>query len=233
MKYEFENSKLRIVLDELGEEYKNILIQNILSEKNEVDIESISVSDIIKIDSEFKESLYNKTRRKKYNRTYNLVVSIGLMYALLGVMLLLISAFEHEMNDNPYTLMAIVFVFIGFMISLCAGVLKSFFSIKDKNRKKETQMEYEIEIVNNLRVIEDLMYKLTPNENRDSIESMSNYMVIANFISREELMIVDNLSWYRNLIVHKYFGKKPIPLDEMKVIVEKSNKIIKKLKTII
>lgn len=50
MKYNVSNDRIRIILDELGEEYKELLVERLLSEMDEVDVDRINPADLMQLD---------------------------------------------------------------------------------------------------------------------------------------------------------------------------------------
>ena len=67
MKYRINDSKIKNIVDELGEEYKDLLIKIVLEGNNEVDVDNLLVSDLIKTDIQIKERLRSQNRQRKRN----------------------------------------------------------------------------------------------------------------------------------------------------------------------
>ena len=65
MKYRINDSKIKNIVDELGEEYKDLLIKIVLEGNNEVDVDNLLVSDLIKTDIQIKERLMSQNRQRK------------------------------------------------------------------------------------------------------------------------------------------------------------------------
>lgn len=57
MKYNISDYKLKVIVDELGEEYKDLLIERILGDMHENDADLINPSDLIRLDVATKSNL--------------------------------------------------------------------------------------------------------------------------------------------------------------------------------
>lgn len=56
LKYNISNKKLKLIIDELGEEYKDMLITKTLSESGELDVDEITPSELMRLDVETKNN---------------------------------------------------------------------------------------------------------------------------------------------------------------------------------
>jgi len=232
MKYQITNRKLNVILDELAEEYKDLLVEATLSQKNEIDIDNISISDLTKIDIETKERLKNRSKNYKISRISYLVSMIGLIYSLIGLMLMLVSGTESNFYNDPLSSVAIVCVFIGFVIAIFGMMIKLIFNNKKIRANNKLSLDYEIQLINKWRIIESLIYQITPQNDRLSLRSMINNLEQSKFISKEDIRTLNILMHYRNLILHNSPGNIELT-DEIKDVLEESQELIEKLSEII
>ena len=72
MKYNIESQKVKNVIDELGEEYKDMLIEKVLSDNSEYDVDQINLPELLRYDSKSKEILSTDTSKEKRNRFFAL-----------------------------------------------------------------------------------------------------------------------------------------------------------------
>ena len=76
------NEKIQKYLDELSEEYKELLFKALLERSKSID--DISASDLLRLDSEIKKPLIENNQRQKKKRT-TLLLS-GLLYIFLSIL---------------------------------------------------------------------------------------------------------------------------------------------------
>ena len=232
MKYQISNKKVNIILDELAEEYKNLLIETALNQNQEFDVENISISDITKIDIETKERLKNRSRNNRINRISHLISSLGLVYSLFGLMLIMVSEAGNDFTDNPLSSVAIICVFLGFIIAIVGLMTKMLLNNKKSKISKKSIMDYEIQIINKWRIIEGIIYQTTPNNDKLSLRSMINNLEQSKIISKEDVKLLNSLMFYRNKILHNAPGEVKYN-DEIKTILDDAQELIEKLSKII
>lgn len=125
----YDDNKINKCLDEFSLEYRELLFQQLLTES--LDIDDLSVSELIRIDNDVKDYLRNRSRRKKENRLRR----IGLLYVLMGVFMFFMGqtliqnvAQDAEAEMQLVSLISLVVSFAGVIISL----LPEFFAPKKK-----------------------------------------------------------------------------------------------------
>ena len=59
MKYNISDYRLKVIVDELGEEYKDLLIESILGDMHENDADLINPSDLIRLDVATKSNAFH------------------------------------------------------------------------------------------------------------------------------------------------------------------------------
>ena len=98
MKYNISDYKLKVIVDELGEEYKDLLIERILGDMHENDADLINPSDLIRLDVTTKSNLRIDKRVQRKNRMLSMISLLGIIYALFGLMLMMWSKVELLFN---------------------------------------------------------------------------------------------------------------------------------------
>lgn len=232
MKYQISNKKVNIILDELADEYKNLLIETALNQKQEFDVENITISDITKIDIETKERLKNRNRNNRVNRISQLISLLGIIYSLFGLMLIIISEVGNNFFDSSLSSVAVIFVFLGFIITVMGLMTKMLLNNKRSKIRQKVTMDYEIQIINKWRIIEGIICQITPNNDKLSLRSMINNLEQSRIISKEDLKILNSLMSYRNKILHNAPGKIEYN-DEIKILLENAQELIDKLSRIV
>ena len=124
LKYNISNEKLKLIVDELGEEYKDMLIAKTLSNLDELDIDEISPSELIRLDVEIKKRLNIDKAESKRNRILSLISLVGVLYAMLGLFLMIFKELDRYMIENPANMIAILCIFIGLLTSIMAIFMK-------------------------------------------------------------------------------------------------------------
>ncbi len=231
MKYQISNKKVNYILDELADEYKNLLIETALNQRQELDVENISISDITKIDIETKERLKNRSRNNRINRISQLISSLGLIYSLFGLMLIMVSEAGSDLTDNPLSTIAIICVFLGFIIAI-VGLMTKMLLNKKSQISKKTIMDYEIQIINKWRIVEGIIYQISPQNDKLSLRSMLNNLEQSKIISKEDAKLLNSLMHYRNRILHNPPGEVKYN-DEIKNLLDDVQELIDKLSTIL
>lgn len=232
MKYNISNEKLKLIVDELGEEYKDMLIAKTLSNLDEIDVDEIIPSELIRLDVEIKNRLSIGKADYKRNRILSLVSLLGLLYAMLGVFFMIFNQLDSFMfANNPTDMIAILCTFIGLFTSLMAIFMK-FFPVK-QHSKSSTHSLSQFEIVSKWKELEAIMIQLTPIESQSTLKNMINYLEELNIINSMDCIYIRELLNYRNLLVHSTNEKEIISIKQSKELVRKADDIIKKLKKLI
>lgn len=232
MKYQITNKKFNTILEELAEEYKDFLIEATLNEKNEIDLENISISDLTKIDIAIKEQLKNRNRENRINRICHSISLLGIIYSLFGFMLIMISEAGSRLTDNPLSSMAIICVFLGCIIAIIGILTKVLLSIRKSQIDKRTIMDYEIQIINKWRIVEGIIYQISPQNDKLSLRSMLNNLEQTKIISKDDLKTLNSLMHYRNKILH-HSPREIEYSEEIKIILDDTQELINRLSKII
>jgi len=219
------------MLDELADEYKNLLIEVALNQKQEFDIDNINISEITKIDVEIKERLKNRSRNNKINRLSRLISSLGLVYSLFGLMLIMISEMNTSLENNPLSTVAIICVFLGFIIAIVGLMTKMLLTSKKSSIYKKDVLDYEIQAINKWRTLEGIIYEMFPQNDKLSLRTMLSNLEQTKIISKEDFKTLNSLMSCRNKILHSSPGT--VEYDEIKPLLSKADNLIEKLSKMI
>lgn len=231
MKYNISNEKLKLIIDELGEEYKDMLVTKTLSNSNEVDVDEIVLSELIKIDIEVKKRLNGDKAEYRRNRTLTLVSLVGLMYAMIGVIMMMFDEIDKYMFESTTNMIAILCTVIGLFISMMSIFMKSFPSRLHGNSTNNSLSHYEI--LNKWKEIEAMIIQLTPEEKQSTLKKMMDYLEEIKILNAEDRLNINLLLNYRNRLVHSSYEKGELSSKESKELIKKADEIIQKLKLLI
>lgn len=233
MKYNISDYRLKVIVDELGEEYKDLLIERILDDMREIDADQINPSDLIRLDVSTKSSLRNNRKTQQKNRMLSMVSLLGVTYAILGLMLLLWSEFQDAMRYNTTMMMAVVLIFIGLFVVLFSLLFKSMVRMRPQNYRGPRHTVSSYEVVNKWKEIEALIHQLTPEENVLSLASMLSNLKETKIISDKDIETINRLLSIRNQVVHEQDKIINLSQSELRSIFIEANKIISKMKKIV
>ena len=231
MKYNISNEKLKMIVDELGEEYKDMIITKSLSNSKEIDVDEIVPSDLIRIDLEVKSSLTMDEHEYKRKRIYTLSSMVGVMYAIMGLFLLIYKELDNYMFEEPTTLISIMCIFIGLIISLMASFMKIYPRRRRYSFSVNNTSHYEI--ISKWKELEALIIQLTPEEKQGTLKEMIGYLKETNIINSDDTLMIREILNYRNRIVHSSIEDDKPSLEYTRQLLKKTNEIIQKLKKII
>lgn len=231
LKYNISNKKLKLIIDELGEEYKDMLITKTLSESGELDVDEITPSELMRLDVETKKQLNVDKTEYKRNRTLTLISLLGVMYAMLGVFFMIVGQIDSYMFDNPTNMIAILCTFIGLFISLMAIFMKAYPIKRYSKANLKSSLQYEI--ISKWKELEAIMVQLTPVEKQSTLKEMIDYLNDLNIINQEDCQNIKNLLNYRNVLVHSSSKADLFSQEQSKELLKNADEIIKKLKLLV
>ncbi|WFR55374.1 hypothetical protein QA584_17385 [Anaerocolumna sp. AGMB13025] len=135
MRYQISNKNLASAIDEIGEEYKDIVIEKLLSTSS-FDIENMQVSDLLKIDSQIKQNIVNEKRIDRRNSIFTILTALGLMYNILGFVLVWNRDKFTVIKDRSLVLAIIIVIIVIF--ALMVAILFKIYPLKSYARKSES-----------------------------------------------------------------------------------------------
>lgn len=227
MKYEIDNQKIKNVIDELGEEYKDMLIEKIMSDYREYDVNEINLTTLLRHDTRAKAQLSTDERTAKRNRLLSFTTIVGLLYTVIGLGVFLFIEFLST-SMSIELLVAIFSVFAGLMASLMSLTVKNL-PLKPL-RSKDITKYYNSDVVNQWKKIESLLIRLTPVDEDSSLNGMINHLTKLKLLNSDDVSIIKQLLQLRNQIVHSNVRAKEYTANELKTLLSECSKIINKLK---
>ena len=232
LKYKLSNEKIKMIVEELGEEYKDLIITKALLESNKIDVDDIVASELVRVDVKIKSSFEIDEKEYRRRRVNALFSFVGILYAIMGLFLLMYKELDSLMIDNPTTMIAILSIFIGVFISMSSILFKLYPKRKYTNRYNNSKA-YLYEIISKWKELEALIVQLTPEEKQSTLKEMINYLLETNIIDsndKEQIMEILN---FRNRIVHYPEENIDFSMERVKNILRKTDDVIHKLMKIV
>ena len=224
MKYYISSSKLRLVINELGEEYKDLLIEKMLDDYQTTDIDSLPISQLLKQNKQFE--------RKKY--LYKMLSILGLCYSILGAFLLFFQELESSFPSEPMNILALFFIMIGLFIYFYGLIFKNTTSKTISYHPKKNDSQNSYELVSLWKELEGLMIQLSPDNISSSPSKLIQYLLENNFISSQDADSIRVLLRLRNKIIHRTtFPNVEITYKEYSSLIKNIRNIITKLNNIV
>lgn len=228
------NEKIEKYLDELSDEYKELLFKALLSRSSSVD--NLSVSELLRLDAEIKKPLLENYQRQQKRRKMLLVS--GLTYMFLGLfMFVFFKVFNSDFiynRDDIVSLMSVVIGFVGFIVSVLSFALPTIRTSSSKHAESNkggdlSLLEYEV--IAKWRELEGVVNDISINSDVKTPRSIIDFLAENQFIDNEEYRILKEFLKMRNNVVHSTdtnYSEK-----ELKDTIAKIEKIIEKIKKIV
>lgn len=232
MKYNISNYRLKGIVEELGEEYKDLLIEHILDDMQEVDADLINPSDLIRLDITIKSKLRVDKKMQKKNRMLSMISMLGIIYAMLGLILMMMREMRSTIQYDSTIMMSMILMIIGLFVTLFSLLLINMQKTQSQYRRGNRCDISSYEIVNKWKEIEALVNELTPEKNKMSLFSMIKNLEETNIISEKDVEEIKQLLKLRNQIVHEQNFENNLSEKELRDIILRSDKIIYKMKKI-
>lgn len=233
MKYNVSDHKLKIIIDELGEEYKDLLIERVLDDTHETDADSINPSDLIKLDVATKSKLRADKKMQRQNRLYSMISLLGIMYALLGLIIMLLNQFEETVHYDSLTMISFILIFMGLFVAMFSLLFRNMSTIRHQYYRGQNRTITSYEIINKWKEIEALVHELTPDSDTLSLSSMVKNLEDTKIISKQDVEAINKLLKIRNKIVHGSDNISDFSQTELRTNLIQTNKIIAKMKKLV
>ena len=220
MKYNICDETTKNLIDSLGEEYKDLLVEVALRESRQYDIQKLDTDKINGIDKKIKYTLKRKTKRFDYTFILSEIGMIGALFALMGLLLPYTSKYvmpNVELSSTTTSVMAIV----GTITTILA------YSVSIIMFDKNSQSFVTYDIVNKWNEIEALIRELSPQSETISLKAMLNNLSEDNIVSADDVELLEQLLRIRNDVVH---NKSSMSRSKCRKLIMQSNPIILKLK---
>ena len=232
MKYNIADQKLKFIIGELGEEYKDLLIEQLLDDMHEADADQINPFDLIRLDVAVKSDLRRSKKRRRQNQMFSLLSMIGIIYALLGLVLFMWSELRSSLRVDSMLMISVLFICIGLFLLLLTSQIDNLMT-RSQHYKRQGWSISPYEFVDKWKEVEALITELTPHENTLSLSSMIANLREARIISEQDKEIISYLLLIRNQIVHSRSIKLELSQQELRSILTAADKLISKLKKLI
>ena len=233
VKYNISDYKLKVIINELGEEYKDLLIERILSDMHENDADLINPSDLIRLDVMTKSNLRTDKKVQRQNRMLSMISILGIVYALVGLMLMQWSEVKDIVRYDSMMMMSFVLIFLGLFVALFSLLFKNMGRIRPQYYREKNYTISSYEVINKWKEIEALVHELTPREDTLSLSSMMSNLKDTQIISEQDIEIINQLLNIRNQIVHGQDNKYNLSQEELRAILLQADKIISKMKKLL
>lgn len=227
------NDKIEKYLDELSDEYKNLLYKALVARTKPLD--DLSVSELLRIDSEIKKPLltdYKNRQRRDY-----ILFLLGLLYMIFGAFSFLLSKllWKNDQNGigNLVSLISCIIAFIGFIFVLYSFATQIFGVVTSKYNasSEECSKVLEYEIVRKWRELEGIVEDISLTSQLDTSKTVIQFLAENHFIDDNEVNILRKFLKMRNNIV--YATDNNYTTEELKKMLGEINHIINKLEEII
>lgn len=226
------NEKIEKYLDELASEYKMLLYNALISRSKPLD--DLSVSELLRLDSEIKKPLFEDYQRQQRRRRMLLVA--GLTYMFMGVFgfffFKIINGEYMYSRDTMVSLVTGIVSVIGLFITLYALAFQTLgiYPKRSVKRYKEYTALLEYEVVAKWREMEGIVNDISLNANVKAPRSIIDFLLENHFIDDKEQVILKDFLKMRNNIVHS--NDNMYSESEIKEIIDEVDKIIDRIKKI-
>lgn len=231
MKYKFSNEKIKYILDELGEEYKSLLIEKSLDNIGNVDVDNINLSELIELDIAIKKPLKTSKREQKRKRMFASTALLGLIYFMFGGVMLILSLYRTTKYSRIPSNLFVIVIFMGMLIFLLSVYASVFSDLKRGKSSNKNINPYAL--FNSWKEIEVLITQLTPDEYHKGPRTMVEYLSTNRMISLEDKKQILELLQIRNNIAHNSEDNLKMSKEEILQKITIADKIINDLSKLI
>ena len=228
------NEKIEKYLDELSDEYKELLFKALVSRSKSLD--SLCVSDLLRLDTEIKKPLFEDYQRQQKRR--KMLLSMGLTYMFFGFLFFVLFQMlnsDYIYNSNrTFLLMSVIIGFMGFIISVLSFALPTLRSSSSRhivNYKGKTSALIEYEVIIKWRELEGMVNDISIGAHVKQPRSIIEFLWENQFIDSNDYVMLRDFLKMRNNVVHSAHNN--YSEEELKDMVSKLDKIIEKIKRIL
>lgn len=229
MKYSISNHRLNTTVNELGEEYKDLIIERLLDDTHEIDVDEINLSDLIRLDVMIKSNLRTDHKARKRNQMFTVITTFGMLYAVMGLMVIMWSLIQDTTFYNSTMIAGMLLVFLGLMVSIFALSYKQMLQMRPPFNRERRHIVSAYEIANKWKELEATIFQLLPDNSQLSLSSVINSLEKEHILSEDDMKVVKKLLDARNCAVHDLDKFNFLPQNEIKLLLIESDKIIRKL----
>lgn len=228
------NEKIEKYLNELSDEYKELLFKALVARSKSLD--NLSVSELLRLDAEIKKPLLEDYQRQQKRR--KMLLLMGITYMFLGLFMFVLfqminSDFMYNSN-SIFLMMSVVIGFVGAIVSVLSFALPTIRTSSTRNMvndKRETSTLLEYEAIAKWRELEGIANDISIASDVKTPRSIIEFLSENQFIDSDEYTILKDFLKMRNNIVHS--TDSIYSETEIKDLVSKIDKIIDKIKKIV
>lgn len=227
MKYRIDNQKIFNAIEEMGEEYKDMLIAKVLSDDKLDDVDQLNLPELLRYDLKLKEILSTDSRRERVNRLIPIVQTLSMLCVLGGLMFLFLRQITQLYNDSIEMQLAFAYTFIGiigFSLSLIMRVFPYTIFKKRYNNQSNN-----IEIINQWKKLEAQLIQQSPIDIDTSLEGMVKHLTSIRVLDEKDAVTIRKLLNLRNQAVHSDKTTKKYKYSELVSLLRESEEIVRKL----
>ena len=219
--------KIERYLDNLAVEYKELLLKRLLEVSGT--IEDLSVSELLRIDTEIKKPLLADYWRRQ--RRQRIMLMAGMLYAIMGIMLLAMFEMIDSFRYDGMTLVALVISFLGLLMSLMSVMMPNSRSLLSKHETRsmeDNRALWEYGVVKTWRELEGIAADIYSESKTMPTYSIISKFLEDNYINKVEAERLREFLKMRNNIVHDTDNN--YKLEEIKDALKAVESIINCLK---
>lgn len=228
------NEKIEKYLNELSDEYRELLFKALVARSKSLD--NLSVSELLRLDAEIKKPLLEDYQRQQKRR--KMLLLMGITYMFLGLFMFVLfqminSDFMYNSN-SIFLMMSVVIGFVGAIVSVLSFALPTIRTSSTRNMvndKRETSTLLEYEAIAKWRELEGIANDISIASDVKTPRSIIEFLSENQFIDSDEYVILKDFLKMRNNIVHS--TDSIYSETEIKDLVSKIDKIIDKIKKIV
>lgn len=224
MKYKLTNDRLKIVIDELGDEYKDLLLMKVMDQSGIINPDEIEIPELLRLDMREKESLKTDKRTWQKKKMVGAISLVGLLYALIGLILLMFSQTK-ELHSYNIEIFALIVSFMGLFVTLYTYIFNIFLKLRKTNKN---QMITEYDVICKWKEFEIVCENYSGRIGTVSRHKIMSELKSDGILCDEDIKKLDELRVARNNIVHKSEGIRQSNNELNKILVQ-ANSVIKKL----
>lgn len=228
------NEKIDKYLDELAEEYKDLLLKALLS-RSKVGIDDLSTSELLRLDAEIKKPLFEEYRIQRKRQRVLLVA--GLTYMLVALIALVMAELiDRGGYSNPNNIFFVIGITMGFLgITISASAVVSHKAEKpnkpsDKEElPKNTLVTLKYQVIIKWREVEGLVNDMSADDSIKTPRSAINFLSSSHIITKVEAEKLKKFLKTRNAIIHS--PEETYTAEELSAKLKQIDSVVDKIRS--